>query len=74
MPAFKGADFNERQSAAANAKKALLEKFKAKPGPGDPDFEARQAERLAAAQAREARRQARGRRQRGRRKRRGWRS
>jgi hypothetical protein len=57
MAAFKGVEFNERQSAAANAKKALLEKFKAKPGPGDPEFDRRQAERLAAAQEREAARQ-----------------
>jgi hypothetical protein len=58
MASFKGVDFNERQSAAANAKKALLEKFKAKAGPGDPEFEARQAERLAAAEARDARQRA----------------
>jgi hypothetical protein len=52
MAAFKDVEFNERLSAAANAKKALLEKFKAKPGPGDPAFEQRQAERVAAAEAR----------------------
>ena len=52
MAAFKGVEFNERQNAATNAKKALLEKFKAKPGPGDPAFEQRQAERVAAAEAR----------------------
>jgi membrane protein involved in colicin uptake len=57
MAAFKGVEFSERQSAAANAKKALLEKFKAKPGPGDPAFEQRQAERLAAAEARNAARE-----------------
>ena len=58
MAAFKGVDFNERQSAAVNAKKALLEKFKAKAGPGDPEFDARQAERRAMAEARDARRKA----------------
>jgi hypothetical protein len=57
MAAFKDVEFNERISAATNAKKALLEKFKAKPGPGDPEFDRRQAERVAAAEAREAARQ-----------------
>ena len=58
MAAFKGDNFNDRQSAAMNARKALLEKFKAKPGPGDPEFDARQAERKALAAARDARQKA----------------
>jgi hypothetical protein len=55
MGAFKDNLFNERQAASANAKKALLEKFKAKPAPDDPAVLARAAERLAIAEAREAR-------------------
>jgi hypothetical protein len=55
MPAFKDQTANDRLTAAANAKKAMLEKFKAKPGPEDPEFLARQAERIAIAQARDQR-------------------
>ena len=58
MAGFKGVEFSERQSAATNAKKALLDKFKAKAGPGDPEFDARQAERKALAAARDARQKA----------------
>jgi hypothetical protein len=54
MAAFKGVEFSERQSAASNAKKTLLEKFRAKPGPGDPHFDKRQTERQAAAEERNA--------------------
>ncbi len=55
MGAFKDNLFNERQAASANAKKALLEKFKAKPPADDPAVLARAAERRAIAEAREAR-------------------
>ncbi len=55
MGAFKDNLFNERQTASANAKKALLEKFKAKPAPDDPAVLARAAERMAIAEAREIR-------------------
>ena len=48
-------DFNERRVAAANAKKALVEKFKARPGPDDPAVIARQEELKAIAEARDAR-------------------
>jgi hypothetical protein len=53
MGAFKGSLFTERQSASANAKKALLEKFKAKPAADDPAVQARAAERRAIAEARD---------------------
>jgi hypothetical protein len=55
MVAFKGNMFNERQTASANAKKALLEKFKAKPPPDDPSVLARAEERRRIAEAREQR-------------------
>ncbi len=55
MAAFKGGLYSERASASAEAKKALLEKFKAKPPPDDPEVLARAAERKAIAEAREQR-------------------
>jgi hypothetical protein len=55
MAGFKGGLYSERASASADAKKALLEKFKAKPPPDDPDVLARAAERRAIAEAREQR-------------------
>ncbi len=55
MVAFKGNMFSERQSTSANAKKALLEKFKAKPPPDDPAVLARAEERKRIAEARELR-------------------
>ncbi|MBA3517683.1 MAG: hypothetical protein H0T75_08600 [Rhizobiales bacterium] len=55
MGSFKEADFGDRKNAAANAKKALLEKFRAKPGPDDPAVQERQAQRQAVSEAREAR-------------------
>lgn len=55
MSAFKHPDFNDRQSAAVKARQAALEKFKAKPGPGHPDFERKQAERIALEGARRER-------------------
>lgn len=44
--------FTDRQSNSANAKKALLERFKARPGPDDPVMQQRRAEREAIAKAR----------------------
>ena len=38
---------------AAKAREAVLARIKAQPGPGDPAFEKRQAERKAAAEARQ---------------------
>ena len=55
MSAFKLPDFNDRQSAAVKARQAALEKFKAKPGPGHPEFERKQAERIALEGARRER-------------------
>lgn len=49
---FKDPKFDDRQRAAVEAKKALLEKFKAKPGPGHPEYEARRKEREAVIAAR----------------------
>ena len=51
-------DFAERRSAALEAKKALLEKFKAKPDENDPAVQAKIAERKARAEAKEARAEA----------------
>ncbi len=47
--------FTDRQSNSAAAKKALLERFKARPGPDDPIMQQRRAEREAVAVARAAR-------------------
>ena len=55
MAAPKHMDFNERRKAAATAKQALLEKFRAHPGPDDPAVAQRLAERQAIIEAREAR-------------------
>ena len=55
MAAFKGSTFKDRAEAAADAKKALLEAFKKRPSPDDPDFQARLAARHAVMQARDQR-------------------
>jgi len=47
--------FTDRQSSSAAAKKALLERFKARPGPDDPIMQQRRAEREAVSVARAAR-------------------
>lgn len=47
--------FADRQANSANAKKALLERFKSRPGPDDPVMVQRRAERQAVAEARAAR-------------------
>ena len=52
---FKGNKFDERQQTSADAKAALLAKFKTRPAPDDPALLAKQAERLAIAEAREIR-------------------
>ena len=46
MP-FKGSKFQDRQESAAEARRALLEKFKARPAPDDPAVLKREAERRA---------------------------
>jgi hypothetical protein len=55
MPAFNGAKFQDRQQTAADARRALLEKFKARPSADDPAVVAREAARREIIQAREAR-------------------
>ena len=55
MPGYKDNKFSERQSASENAKKAALEKFRARPAPDDPAVLARKAEQLAIAEARAVR-------------------
>jgi hypothetical protein len=55
MAGYKGADFNDRMTAAADAKKALMEKFRAKPAPDDPTVLARQAARQEILRQREIR-------------------
>jgi len=46
---FKEPSFLDRQAAARNAKKDIMEKFKSKPAPDDPEVLKRQAERQALA-------------------------
>jgi membrane protein involved in colicin uptake len=55
MAKFKAPDFAERQKASAESRKAALEKFRAAPGPDDPEFAKRQAAREAVHAARDAR-------------------
>jgi hypothetical protein len=55
MSGFNGSKFADRAAAAAAAKQALIEKFKAKPASDDPAVLARQAERRAVAEARDVR-------------------
>jgi hypothetical protein len=52
---YRDKSFADRRNAASEAKKALLEKFKAKPAPDDPEVLAKQAERKAILDARERR-------------------
>ena len=55
MKGFKDKGFSDRISAAAKAREAALEKFKARPKPDDPEMVERAAARKAAAEARAAR-------------------
>ena len=55
MSAYKNDNFGDRLAAAANARKATLERFRARPGPDDPTVLERQAAQKAIAVAREAR-------------------
>jgi Family of unknown function (DUF6481) len=52
MSGFKEPGFADRQKAAKQAKQDLLNKFRAKPGPDDPEVKQRQIEREGAAAAR----------------------
>ena len=53
MSGFKEPGFADRQKAAQQARKNLLNKFRAQPGPNDPEVAKRRAEREAAAANRE---------------------
>jgi Family of unknown function (DUF6481) len=53
MSGFKEPGFTDRQKAAQQAKQDLLNKFRAQPGPDDPDVAKRRAEREAIAARRE---------------------
>ncbi len=55
MAAFKGSTFKDRSDAAAQAKKALLESFQARPSIDDPAYKARMEQRRLVAEAREQR-------------------
>src|SRR4051812_30911822 len=59
MSGFREPGFADRQKAARQAKQAILEKFRAQPGPDDPAVKQRQAEREAQAGARTKAREAR---------------
>ncbi len=54
MSGFKEPSFADRQKAAQQARKSILDKFKAQPGPDDPAVQQRAAEREAQAAARAA--------------------
>jgi hypothetical protein len=59
--AIKGQSYQDRQTAAAEAKKAILAKFMARPGPDDPAVAEREAKRreiIEARRIREAEREA----------------
>ncbi|HOV58981.1 MAG TPA: DUF6481 family protein, partial [Rhodanobacteraceae bacterium] len=55
MSSFNGSRFQDRQSAAAEARKALIAKFQSRPGPDDPAVQARAAERQSMLEARKIR-------------------
>src|SRR5215217_4977486 len=54
-PADKNANFGDRMNAAAAARKAMLERFHARPSPDDPAVQEQQAARKAVSDAREVR-------------------
>ncbi|MBF9233557.1 DUF6481 family protein [Microvirga alba] len=55
MSGFRDIGFGDRLSTAENARKAMLERVRAKPGPDDPAMAERRAARQAVSTAREAR-------------------
>src|SRR3954452_126532 len=59
MSGFREPGYADRQKAAQEAKRAILDKFRAQPGPDDPAVKQRQAEREAQAAARAKAREAR---------------
>jgi len=58
MSGFKEPNFADRQKAAMQARQDILNKFRAQPGPDDPEVKRRQAEREAQAAARAKAREA----------------
>src|SRR5260363_291174 len=56
MRGFKEPGFADRQKAAQQARQGILQKFKAQPGPDDPEVVKRRQEREAAAARREQQR------------------
>ncbi|MFC4167125.1 DUF6481 family protein [Teichococcus aestuarii] len=59
MISHKSDAFGERLTTAARAKEAMLERFRARPGPNDPAVAAQAAARKATSEARDARNAAR---------------
>ncbi|MDX2265651.1 MAG: DUF6481 family protein [Hyphomicrobiales bacterium] len=55
MKRIRGDNFNDRQSSAASARQAILERFRARPAPDDPAVIAQREARKALIEAREAR-------------------
>jgi hypothetical protein len=55
MSGFRGDNFDDRKKAAAEAKQALMARFRAAPGPDDPEMIARREADVARGLAREAR-------------------
>jgi Family of unknown function (DUF6481) len=55
LPKFSYNNFSDRQATAADARKALLDKFKNRPAEDDPEVLARKAERSVILRAREER-------------------
>jgi Family of unknown function (DUF6481) len=55
LTAYRDKGFSERLNTAADARRATLERFRAKPGPDDPAVIERRAARQAISAAREAR-------------------
>ena len=55
MPRFTDKDISESRATAANARKAMVERFRARPAEDDPAVLERKAARLTVSQAREAR-------------------
>src|SRR5437764_10557517 len=55
MAGYKDDNFSDRMNTAAKAKRATLEKYRARPGPTDPAVIERQAARKAISDAREVR-------------------
>ncbi|MBR0659017.1 DUF6481 family protein, partial [Neoroseomonas oryzicola] len=56
MQGLKRDDFNSRRDAAAAARKAMMDRFRAQPKPDDPVVQERLAQQRAVAEAREVRR------------------